>query len=419
MPAPESPESAPDPIPSVNDFISCYADYADILEAPRGVHEAVALILLAAVLNPRVSIRYGGLKLTLDLWELILSESGMGRNTLVGLMYPIIDASRVCGLVRGNTWGSGPAFYEDISKNSDGLFIWPEISQVLRTLNQSNFTGVKEWLTDRYDNTRAPDDITYRTGRPSSTLPIEFRDSPRITILATSSLDWFVPNLAQADSTGGFVPRWLIVRVPGTTKVISKPKKPNTRWVQPLGDRLRAAAMLRDEADLSGVEDLYDDWYVSARKRFTGQSNCSLAMPFFHRLRAVVLKLAVIFEVSASCSLRVSPAAMQRAIDWVVSSERTVFELIQTGLTPEGFAADKMEQKIRQAGAPGITQSELTRAFQGDQYRDRKKRLTTLVHAGKLSFYGRLTAGRKAIVYVHSDFRVQHEKDFPTDTLIM
>jgi hypothetical protein len=38
-------------------------------------------------------------------------------------------------------------------------------------------------------------------------------------------------------------------------------------------------------------------------------------MPFFHRLRAIVLKLAVIFEVSASCSLRVSPAAMQRAID--------------------------------------------------------------------------------------------------------
>src|ERR1035441_3323920 len=102
MPAPESPESAPDPIPSVNDFISCYADYADILEAPRGGHEAGALILLAAVLNPRVSIRYGGLKVTLDLWELVVCERGSGGNPLVGLMSPIIDASRVRGLVRGN-----------------------------------------------------------------------------------------------------------------------------------------------------------------------------------------------------------------------------------------------------------------------------------------------------------------------------
>ncbi|MGA2146394.1 MAG: hypothetical protein ABSH49_15680 [Bryobacteraceae bacterium] len=67
------------------DFISAYADYADVLEAPRAVHEAVAISILAAVLNPHVTIQYGALPSTLDLWTLVLSGSGLGRNTLVNL----------------------------------------------------------------------------------------------------------------------------------------------------------------------------------------------------------------------------------------------------------------------------------------------------------------------------------------------
>jgi hypothetical protein len=84
--------AVPSAQPDSSDFISAYANYADVLEAPRAVHEAVAISLLAAVLNKGVSIEYGGLSLTLDLWTLLLSGSGFGRNTLVSLAYPILDA---------------------------------------------------------------------------------------------------------------------------------------------------------------------------------------------------------------------------------------------------------------------------------------------------------------------------------------
>jgi hypothetical protein len=61
-PVPDPPAAPETPPPSGSpDFISTYADYADVLEAPREVHEAVAILLLAAVTNGSVSIQYGAL----------------------------------------------------------------------------------------------------------------------------------------------------------------------------------------------------------------------------------------------------------------------------------------------------------------------------------------------------------------------
>lgn len=399
-------------------FISDYADYADVLEAPRQVHEAVAISLLSSAINGRVTIEYGGLSLTLDLWVLLLSGSGVGRNTLVSLAHPILDASSQSVVVRGATWGSGPALYQDLSNNPTGLFVWPEMSQMLKTLQGSQFMGAKQWLTDRYDNTHVPDAVRYRvTGAPTNTPPIVFSAAPRINILATSSMEWLVSNLEREDTTGGFLPRWFIINVTEPNRVIPKPRKPNQQLIRPLADHLYMASDLKGVADLSRVEDLYDTWYRQAHARFSHQPNPTLAMPFFNRLRSLVLKLAVVFEVSASCSLNVSPEAMRRAIQRAHSIEQTIFQLLPTGMSAEGFAVDKVEQKIQRAGGAGITQSELTRAFQDGKPRDRQDRLTTLIQAGRVHTFHRVrTGGRPAVIFVHCDFSVQHQVDFPDDT---
>jgi hypothetical protein len=131
-----------------------------------------------------------------------------------------------------------------------------------------------------------------------------------------------------------------------------------------------------------------------------------------------VLKLAVVFEVSASSQLRVPPDAMKRAIKQAFLVEQTIFELLPTGMTPEGFAVDRMEQAIRGAGVPGLTQSELTRAFQDMRHQDRQNRIKTLAEAGRVRFYQRTQArGRPTGMLVHSDFAMQHGTDFPADVL--
>jgi hypothetical protein len=87
-------------------------------------------------------------------------------------------------------------------------------------------------------------------------------------------------------------------------------------------------------------------------------------------------------------------------------------------MTKEGFEVERMEQAIRQAGVAGLTQSEFTRAFQKDRYRERIERLKTIVQSGRVQQYQRpSTGGRPASIFVHADFSAEHRKDFPQDVL--
>ena len=64
---------------SKGNFIEKYREYADVLEAPPEAHEAVAMGLIAAVLNRNgTTILHGAVRVSMDLWTLLISESGFG-----------------------------------------------------------------------------------------------------------------------------------------------------------------------------------------------------------------------------------------------------------------------------------------------------------------------------------------------------
>ncbi len=74
------------------DFTSAYAGHADVLEAPRILHEVAAIQLVASALNRNgVTIPLGALRYSLDLWTLLLSGSGAGRSTTIGMVAPILS----------------------------------------------------------------------------------------------------------------------------------------------------------------------------------------------------------------------------------------------------------------------------------------------------------------------------------------
>ncbi len=401
---------------STGDFTLNYVQYADVIEAPSEAHEAVAISLLAAVLNEKVYLKNGPIKLSLDLWVLLLSGSGLGRNTLVSLTRPILDKAGLSDLIRADSWGSREAFYQNLADKPNGLFLWPEISVVLKTFKDAKFAGAKEWLTNRFDEWSIPDAIRYRqTGKKSDTPTIEFNQAPRINLLATSSYDWFVGSLEQQDSTGGFIPRWLIVRLDDPTKLVPIPQETDHKLIAPLAEQLRKASELEGEADLSNVQEMFITWYGETNLRFSKQPNKALAMPYFNRLRTNILKLAVVFEVSRSLSLKVSPEAMVRAIETASKIEQTIFELLPTGMSHEGFEVDKIASRIRGAGSNGLLRSELTKAFQSVDAKDRNERIRTLTEAALIHRFERATAGRPAEVLVHKDWLTEHKSQHPED----
>ena len=396
--------AATSPAPSASDFISTYADFADVFEMPRQIHEWVAAQMIASALNGKVSIKWGAVTLPLDLWVLLLSGSGQGRNTATDVALEVIEAANINGLLHKTTWGSKAAFYQQVAECPRGLYVWPELSVALRTLNDPKFAGVKEWITDRYDNLRVPDSVTYRkTGKKSDTPTIVFDEAPRLNILATSSGDWFINNLEQADTTGGFIPRWLPKRVGRSEKLIPKPLEPNRELLPQLADSLARIAELDGQADLSQVESLYEKWYAESKHRFADQPNSALAEPFFNRLRGEVLKLALVFEASQSGTLTVTDEAFRRAAAVAADAEETIFHLLPTGMSREGSEVERMADRIRSAGTAGVTRSELTRAFQHVKRRDRDERLGTLVESGRIQMSIAKTAGRSIQMYVHQD----------------
>ena len=398
-------------------FITKYRDYADIVEAPADAHEAIAMALIAATLNRNgVKIQHGSITIPMDFWLILISDSGAGRNTLVGLASPILKKAGLEDLVRTAAWGSEAAVYQNLAENPKGLFVWPELSIILKKLAQPNFGGAKVWLTDRYDNYDVPNAITYRKTGRKDTPPIEFSQAPRVNVIATSSEDWLMTNLVQEDTTGGFLPRFLLLKLDGREKIIPVPRETDPRLMYELAELLRHVDTLRGTVKMSNeVLARYERWYRKARERFLAQPNPGLARPFFNRLRNQVLKLAVIHEVAESQTLNISVESMEKAIKTAESIEEAIFALLPTGMTREGAELLKIEQRIKEGKADGVAQSVLTRAFQSTPRSERTQRIQTLCQGGAVVSFRRETGGRTAVVYVHKEYADDHRTKYPDD----
>jgi hypothetical protein len=402
----------------------------------------MALTLLAAAIDGRVNVQYGGITLTLDLWVLLLSGSGAGRNTLVdlarrplkaaGLVPPVVSRPEKVNIVEGAddltpemggrllhepNWGSGSAFYQYVAENPSGLFLFPEFSTLLTKFKDRQYAGMKQWLTDRYDNPNVPEAITYRkTNKESQTPPIVFSQAPRMVILATSSWDWFVCNLEAEDTTGGFVPRWVVVWLGDSDRLLPFPKEADQDRIATLGDWLKRLQHVSGTAGLTpGAGQHYSEWYSRLRVRFVEQANRAHAEAFFNRHRAHVMKLAVLYQLSESLSLIVSEKAMTRAINTAIRLMDTIFKLLPTGLSREGSEVAKIEKMIRDKGPGGISRNDLTRGLQDVKKRDREDRIATLEEAGIVRPFKRPTPGRSSKVYVHREHMREHGKMYPKD----
>ena len=321
------------------DFIRTYAGYADVLEVPSMAHEWVAVQLLASILNRNgVWIELGNSRIPFDLWIVLFSGSGFGRSTLIEMPKPILDQASLKEIIRSTRWGSPQAMFQEMAKHPHGLHIWSEMSERLKLLKSRSFAdyGVMPWLTDRYDSWAVPEAVNYRqTGKPNQDRPpITFSVAPRTNIFATSSEEWFFGSLAQEDSAGGFLPRWILVRLPDSEKVVPIPPKVDSDREFSLANVLemldRATRIVKGPADLTKVQTAYVRWYRETRRRFAAQPNRALAMAYFNRHRNHVVKLAVIYEVSANTSLQVSQASWERAVGMAKQLEDTIFELLLT-----------------------------------------------------------------------------------------
>lgn len=389
-------------------FISNYASWANVIEFPHEVHEAIAIQLIASVLNRRgVTINRGAVKYTMDLWLAILAPASGGKNTS---MYPAREVLGLAGipdLIGSETWGSPEKLFEILSgtpppvavpnakvdlKNIDlnkiptgdpirsRFYAWTELSAVLQQLSLPAFAEAKSWFTDLYDSTQPPAARTYRATEKN----ITFSHAPRTNILGFSAPSWFFKTLKNDTNNafGGFVPRWTIVDAcGGDWKDIPEPLALDPTVARRLGETIKTLARLPEGTKARFFDGFsqpgevptstcpYNVWYHATKERFR-RAHPELGLTFFGRHRGHIIKLAVVYEAAMSGTVDVSREAWDRAEQKARELEETLFELFRTSFTDFGYHYDRAVKAIQLGKHEGMPKGDFSRIFQDRKLRE-------------------------------------------------
>jgi hypothetical protein len=118
------------------------------------------------------------------------------------------------------------------------------------------------------------------------------------------------------NATGGWLARFLWVAVPDPNRAIHKVPLGDAALETRLKNKLVRISKLKGQADTTAIytDDLecaYAKWYMKTRARWKRQG--PLGEIFWGRWRASVLKLAIVFEISRTESLKASVESFNRA----------------------------------------------------------------------------------------------------------
>jgi hypothetical protein len=384
--APPEPRATTITGPISDDFVADYVKYADRFELPRRVHELVAIVAIAALLNGKVWGKAGGSVVPMDFWLLLLCGSGGGRNTTVRVMRQLLKAADIHGVLKTEAWGSFSAALQELAdRGSDSLLdVWTEYSQVMQDWKAPHFRGIKQLVADCYDELETPQGKKYRdTGddEKKKTPDIVFANGvPRLSFLATSSFAWLNDAVERTDITGGWLPRWCPIIAGEITEdnLVPWVEEADEHLKQPLVNKIKLMSQFSGIVNFAPWKAEQDKWYHAAWRRFHDRG--ALALCFFHRHRMCLYKLAVIAEVSRRTSfpkaeLTISQAAWEQAIKWATMIEEGIFRLLERGFSQEGIESLELERRIEAAGPEGYSKRQFAR-----DYRDKERKISSHRH---------------------------------------
>jgi hypothetical protein len=300
-------------------FLRSYVDYAHkFTSSPRELHLAVGLALLSATLTNRVYTYAWGRRLYANIWIVEVADSGICRKTTA--MSLGIDILREVNpnIIFPNEL-TREKFWDYLTGQSYGLMpIW-EFSSMTENLDKEYQIGLKADLTSIFDSS------TMKRQTKSETQ--EIKDSA-LTILSATTISWM--QLKKEDFKGGFFARFLYMPAHFTMddwKGLVTHRDAVAR--QELIDWMRKLAELEGDIDLSDVKDKINEWLRHHDERvFIKDPNSDLD-GFYSRAGTLVIKLAILFEISHSSALVITEQSADNAIALVEYLERSLETVIQ------------------------------------------------------------------------------------------
>jgi hypothetical protein len=280
-------------------------------DAPRTYNVACGLLVHSALIGGNVWLPFGGQRLTLNLWALILGPSSdFRKSTTVNqarrTIRKLYDGHPEAAPLLPDEF-SREALLRELSERPQGLLTFSEFSGALAAYSRDYMSGTKETLADLYD---APGTYTRKVGVNTFTI----RDAC-LSILAASQTEWFLEKLKAGDVRGGFLARFTFWPAFVKKHLIAIPPEPDLAVGNRLIAGLNELRQVRGPMEIPpDVRARYKTWIEGHERELRGVERVADLSPFWVRLSATTLKLAALLQLSHNRDRVISQDALDRAI---------------------------------------------------------------------------------------------------------
>jgi hypothetical protein len=303
-------------------FLYHFVKYCNnMTDAPDSFGYATGLVILSTVVQRNIFIFWTGRKLYANLYVLLIAKSGGRKGTTLGL------AKQLLNKLEENNTDNFLVFPDDITPESlfsltqnqtHGTFFHGEFGGFLKGLDRSYNKGLKELLTDIFDNFSHKKFIKGKEGTGEMFELVE----PAINILGASTVAWLSENLKESDFKSGFMQRFVFFPGELDKKEIALPVKSITSINDDIIDNLYS--MLSEISGISGEIVLskdaiqaYESFYYSDEEFKKRQSE--VYGSFHTRLYTFVIKLSMLY-----CAMRMDKTISKEDIEYGIKAKLLV-----------------------------------------------------------------------------------------------
>lgn len=332
-------------------FFKDYCDYAaKLTDAPPHYHLFVALSLVSTILTNKVYIPFGAQKLFPNLWTILMAPSSTYRkSTTIGIGTDVLSRANE-ELILPEEF-TPEAFLTGLAQKPHGLLVWNEFGSILSSFERSYMLGMRETLTNLYDSPSS-----YKRKLKDTEYVIK---DPCLSILAATTIDWFIEKCKEGDIRGGFLARFFYVPSAKKTKREGIPPKADDLKRNNLVKELNALSQIEGEVNTEYIKPKYDEWLFALEDQLEQKPEIETLSGFWTRLGIYALKFMMIYNIAEEKSLTISEPSFFKAIELVEILKNNVEKLVKEHWIFGQDAKDKAKLLKMIKSRPGITRRKL------------------------------------------------------------
>lgn len=288
-----------------------YVDYSSNSEVPLAFHVFCSLLLSGATMGRRVWFDMGYFRVYPPLSIFLLGPSGTKKTTASDIAINIVNELLITSVYAEKITPEALAL--SMSENSQGIIYAPEATVLMG--KQKYNEGLIPFITRLLD---CPNSLTPTTITRGAT-PIK---DIAVSVLACSTVDWFIENTPEDTFGGGFIARLLLVHQQGTDKVHPIPKVKNVNESERLGKEILKLRELKGEMKFSEEAfHSYVDWYTLNKSQADHPKHEILAS-YYRRKPIHVIRLAMNFHLVVHRNLEICTECFTRSVSLLEWNEQ-------------------------------------------------------------------------------------------------